>query len=817
MILVCNFLRNDINSPNEYVRGSTLRFLCKLKEPELLEPLVPSVRANLEHRHSYVRRNAVLAIFSIAKLSDTLIPDAAELIVKYLSTEADTSCRRNALMMLYNCAPEQAGAFLSAAIDQDQVGGWGDILQLAAVEIIRKLARTNPSDRGKYMRCILKLLASSSTAVQYESAATLLSLSASHITVREATKTYVQLLVNESDNNIKMIVLDRLLDLKTHHDKLLQDMVMDILRALASPSLDIRRKTLAIALDLVTPRNIDEVVLTLKKEINKTQVKDADKEVADYRQLLIQTIHSCAVRFPEVANNVVHVLMEFLGDANASSASDVILFVREVVESYPALRKQILVKLLDYFRHIRASKVLRGALWILGEYTSEEDIASVTKVILEEVGSLPFLTEEEELAAAAQSAEEKAKKQQQEEKSKKGQKVLADGTYASQSAATESTRTAAHRETHLRKLLLAGDFFLGAVVVSTLVKLCLRAQHTISDPLERNAMAAEPLVLGACLLSLGESATVQSGIDTDSRDHILLSLRVLTEADDDLREIWVHDFHESFVSLLKETRTQTASLEANKPKKGVTAQPDELISVRQLRGKRAGPADLDDDLGADLTRATGNLDVSHTSALNRVFQLTGFSDPVYAEAVVNVHQYDIVLDVLIVNQTPETLQNLSLELATLGDLKLCERPPTLTIGPLDQRKIKANMKITSTETGIIFGTIVYDIAGQPGNADKNSVIMNEIHVDIMDYITPASNTDIAFRTMWAEFEWENKVAINTSITDPREYLEHVCKSTNMRCLTPESALQGDCGILAANLYARSIFGDFFFRSWAESN
>ena len=55
-------------------------------------------------------------------------------------------------------------------------------------------------------------------------------------------------------------------------------------------------------------------------------------------------------------------------------------------------------------------------------------------------------------------------------------------------------------------------------------------------------------------------------------------------------------------------------------------------------------------------------------------QLTGFSDPVYAEAYVNVNQYDIVLDVLIVNQTSDTLQACTLELATLGDLKLVEKP-----------------------------------------------------------------------------------------------------------------------------------------------
>ena len=50
----------------------------------------------------------------------------------------------------------------------------------------------------------------------------------------------------------------------------------------------------------------------------------------------------------------------------------------------------------------------------------------------------------------------------------------------------------------------------------------------------------------------------------------------------------------------------------------------------------------------------------------QVTQLTGFSDPVYAEAYININQYDIVLDVLVVNQTADTLQACSLELATLG-------------------------------------------------------------------------------------------------------------------------------------------------------
>ena len=117
---------------------------------------------------------------------------------------------------------------------------------------------------------------------------------------------------------------------------------------------------------------------------------------------------------------------------------------------------------------------------------------------------------------------------------------------------------------------------------------------------------------------------------------------------------------------------------------------------------------------------------------------------------------------VVINQTSETLQNVALELATMGDLKLVERPTTYTIGPHDKKQIKANIKVSSTETGVIFGNIVYDIAGV-ANSDKNCVILNDVHIDIMDYISPAYCTDVKFRSMWAEFEWENKVAVSTNL------------------------------------------------------
>lgn len=41
----------------------------------------------------------------------------------------------------------------------------------------------------------------------------------------------------------------------------------------------------------------------------------------------------------------------------------------------------------------------------------------------------------------------------------------------------------------------------------------------------------------------------------------------------------------------------------------------------------------------------------------------------------------------------------------LGDLKLVEKPSPLTLAPHDFANIKANVKVASTENGIIFGNI----------------------------------------------------------------------------------------------------------------
>lgn len=711
---------------------------------------------------------------------------------------------------------------------------------------------TQSCSQTAFVRIISELLEASSHAVKYEAATTLAALTQTAAAIKATASALIELVVKESDNNVKLIVLDRLDALRKRHGHVIDPLVMDVLRVLNSTDMDVRRKALRIALDMVSSRNVEEVVLFLQKELSKstsaaaaTSAGSTDRAAADNKQLLIQSIHQCAIKFSEVASSVVHVLIDYLGDNSNSTAVDVIAFVREVVERFPDLRSSILDKLLATFDQIKSGKVFRGALWIVGEYATEpSDVLAALDRIRSVLGEIPILAAEERALQADDTPSGDAATDLPAQPPAPKPKVRADGTYATETAfdAAATTRSEARGASKppLRALILVGDYYTATVLASTLVKLVLRHAQVFDGGddggARLNALRAEAMLIMTSILRVGQSPVAAAPIDEDSLERIMTCIQTLAglpanaataegrAADADVEDVYLDETKSAFARMEQHQVAKKAEAEARQsPTKEVKTQPEDLIAFRQFARKGAEDIEVE-DLEKELGVATGVADGAKDdfiSKLQRVVQLTGFSDAVYAEAYVQVHQFDILLDVLVVNQTQDTLQNLTIEFATLGDLSLVDRPGSYTLGPYNYQSIKAAIKVASTETGVIFGNITYESstpagarasagrgkAGAAAPPEGGLVVMNDIHIDILDYIKPSYCDETAFRAMWTEFEWENKVNVNTVIPSLRAYLAHVMRSTNMACLTPEASLAGDCGFLSANLYARSLFGE----------
>eukprot|EP01138_Halocafeteria_seosinensis_P015246 gb/GECG01015561.1/.p1 GENE.gb/GECG01015561.1/~~gb/GECG01015561.1/.p1 ORF type:complete len:1031 (+),score=153.84 gb/GECG01015561.1/:1-3093(+) len=892
MILVCNAIRNSLIHPNEYLRGCTLRFLCKIRDKEILEPLIPSITQNLDHRHSYVRRNAVMAVHSIfSHFGGQLIPNAPDMIEKVLEDEGDSGTRRNAFMMLFEADQKKALKFYHQ--HSEKIPNFGNGFQLTLLELTRKVCRADPSQKSVFIGSIFSLLGSPSSAVSFEAATTLVAMSSAPTAARATAQTYTRLLSSVSDNNVKLILLEKLRDLKVRgQTKVLREMVMDILRCLSTPNLDIRRKALNLALELVSPKNVEQICGYLKKEIVATQSAEEgtqgrgrkgtyDKETAAYRELLIEGIHSCAVNFPSVARSVMELLMDFL---TAPAADKVISFVREAVEMFEDMRDTILRKLLDVLPDIEDVVVARVTLWIIGQYCVEEQsVNDALRQIQQSIGPLPLTVTHGE---NHETQDESAEKSEPSEKPKKsGPKVLADGTYASQ-AAVESTDQIDKVESipSLRKFLQKGDWFLASVISSTWTKLSLRlVQFRGRDEQQSKTVMVDGMMAMSAMLEAGSNpknmlsanseAKPADKIDQDSFERIVLCMRVLADpsASEATMDVLLDGCRKAFRGLIaynkaleqqsseeamdealqyliamgkndeeeqkkqeeeekdkdtsdlpgaslraqlasEKARAKAAQRKREKEKAAkiaaVTAHSDDVIPIRQLRTKGSTTTEdlaLDDETEIGMAVGSQEQSSSQGSSSKRVYQLTGYGDPVYVEASVSVQEYDITLHIAVMNRTDDTLTDLSVELAAVGDLKIVDRPQSHTIAPRDVLKLSSNIKVSSTEAGYIFGTLVYTRSG--GHAQGNVVHLSEIHMDIMDYIRPAYVPGIKFRQMWADFEWENKVVVNTSLRNLQEYVVHIARVTNMRILTPIQALSGSANFLAANMHARSVFGE----------
>ena len=86
------------------------------------------------------------------------------------------------VLNIFGFVQERALDYLTTCIDQ--VHDFNDILQLVIVELVYKVCHANPTERARFIRCIYNLLNSSSAAVRYEAAGTLVTLSSSPTAVK---------------------------------------------------------------------------------------------------------------------------------------------------------------------------------------------------------------------------------------------------------------------------------------------------------------------------------------------------------------------------------------------------------------------------------------------------------------------------------------------------------------------------------------------------------------------------------------------------------------------------------------------------------
>lgn len=350
------------------------------------------------------------------------------------------------------------------------------------------------------------------------------------------------------------------------------------------------------------------------------------------------------------------------------------------------------------------------------------------------------------------------------------------------------------------------------------------------------AIRTRVLLMLTSILRLGGSKYPSQPIDRDSSERIALCIQILIKSGSkdmdldlvsDLEKALTVESEIAFNFIQKRSGNEKNQFLGNEIKiddpinfKLLLSGKSSVLGTKSVTAAVAAASSSSEALNLVLSErfengaGSSSSKISNRASLNRVVQLTGFSDAIYAETYVQMSGKEVLLDLLLVNQTEETLQNVSIDLVCAGDLKLIEKPAQLTLPAYSFSACKAIFKVTATNHGQIFGCISY-LTGSSGQ-DSETVILSEIKIDVLEYVKAAQIEETPFRDTWVLLEWENKISIKVQRAgELKNFLEYLMKEGNLTCITPNVFIKDPSlgseedklpSFLACNLYAKSIFG-----------
>ena len=102
--------------------------------------------------------------------------------------------------------------------------------------MLRKVCKSDPSQKSRLMNAIFMMSSSKSPSVLFECANTITQLTTAPSAIKVAIQSYLNLLQENNDNNVKVIVLEnsdfsleKILQLRKNYTKVLEDYITDIL------------------------------------------------------------------------------------------------------------------------------------------------------------------------------------------------------------------------------------------------------------------------------------------------------------------------------------------------------------------------------------------------------------------------------------------------------------------------------------------------------------------------------------------------------------------------------------------------------------
>jgi len=593
-----------------------------------LESLKSVIIENLTHKHSYVRKNALLCILSICNNfgPDVLPENITSSLRDIIEKDTDISCKRNAYLALSKINKDESFQVTKEILAASDINEIGDLFILSIVENLRNLCILYPKEKGRMLKILLDLSNHKSHSVLFEVANSLVLLSSNPNIIKTAVGIFCNLLVEQKDNNILIIILKKLINIKKKFRDILEEQILSFAIILNSTTnSDIRKLLFDLIIELLKETNIHQVFDVFINDLNKLRGVSETETNLQFKNMIMDCMHKGLKRFPQVNSNYVIFLLErcILYDSKNTFNNELLNIIKDIFFVFPNLRKDFINKIIQHFDEIQNFEILQLIFWIFAEFI-EDDLELLKKtylIIMKNMGDLNFEAAPELLTSLSRK---NLNVQHNEKKVITKTIILADGTYGTQQIILDSLEVNKQKENKfLRNFILESNFFFSTNIVLALTRLVIKIYYVdYHDKKEiYNTFFFNTINIICAILKIKSDKIYK---DPDNVNRINFCLECLINKDFDFFLNIINEskqFYNEYYSKLM-IEDATAYINENK-NRHLIKNADDFMNFRYVKNSEIEAIDLGDDEKIKNNEESNNILFGNNSGNKFIEVITG--------------------------------------------------------------------------------------------------------------------------------------------------------------------------------------------------
>lgn len=449
-----------------------------------MESLKSVIIENVTHKHAYVRKNALLCIVSITNnFGIDVLPESLKTTLRdIVEKDSDITCKRNAYLALAKIDQKESFEVTYEILTNSDINEIGDLFLLSLVENLRNISLNFPSLKGRILKLFFEIANHKSHSVLFEVANSLVMLSSNPNIIKTAVGIFCNLLIEQKDNNILIIILKKLINIKKRYMDILEENILTFAIILnGTTNSEIRKLLFDLIIELLRESNICQVFDVFISDLNKLRGSNDTDSNIQIKNMILNCMNKGLKRFSKTKDFYAIFLLErvILYNSRNTFIDEQINIIKDLFYIFPNLRKEFIKKISQNFEDINNSQILQLIFWLVAEFI-DDDLELIKKFYLMTMKNMGDLNFEENTNEDDPNKKERKNSNAQsinpsEKKMITKTVILPDGTYGTKQIYLENSEINKQKENKfLRNFILETDFFFSTNMILSLTRLIIK-------------------------------------------------------------------------------------------------------------------------------------------------------------------------------------------------------------------------------------------------------------------------------------------------------------------------------------------------------